>query len=57
MIGSELGFACQQIAPIGLFWGKICDPLALPFFIGLSLFLQVTRTGKKIWMGSKFGKI
>ena len=30
--------------------------LALPFFIG-SLFLQVTRTAIKAWMGSKFGKI
>ena len=31
--------------------------LALPFFIGSSLFLQVTRTLIKAWMGSKFGKI
>ena len=31
--------------------------LALPFFIGSSSFLQVTRTAIKVWMGSKFGKI
>ena len=31
--------------------------LALPFFIGSSSFLQVTRTAIKSWMGSKFGKI
>ena len=31
--------------------------LALPFFIGSYLFLQVTRTTIKAWMGSKFGKI
>ena len=31
--------------------------LALPFFFGSSLFLQVTRTAIKSWMGSKFGKI
>ena len=31
--------------------------LALPFFIGSSLFLQVTMTAIKAWMGSKFGKI
>ena len=31
--------------------------LALPFFIGSSSFLQVTRTAIKAWMGSKFGKI
>ena len=31
--------------------------LALPFIIGSSLFLQVTMTAMKAWMGSKFGKI
>ena len=31
--------------------------LALPFFIGSSLFLQVTMTAMKAGMGSKFGKI
>ena len=31
--------------------------LSLQFFIGSSLFLQVTRTAIKAWMGSKFGKI
>ena len=31
--------------------------LALPFFIRSSLFLQVTMTAIKAWMGSKFGKI
>ena len=31
--------------------------LALPFFIGPSLFLQVTMTAIKVWMGSKLGKI
>ena len=31
--------------------------LAFPFFIGSSLFLQVTRTTIKTWMGSKYGKI
>ena len=31
--------------------------LAIPFFIGSSLFLQVTITAIKSWMGSKFGKI
>ena len=31
--------------------------LALPFFIGSSLFLQVTMTVIKAWMGLKFGKI
>ena len=31
--------------------------LALPFFIGFSLFLQVTMTAIKAWIGSKFSKI
>ena len=31
--------------------------LALPFFIGSSSFLQVTRTEIKAWMGLKFIKI
>ena len=31
--------------------------LALTFFIGSSLFLQVTMTATKAWMGTKFGKI
>ena len=31
--------------------------LATSFLIGSSLFLQVTRTTIKSWMGSKFGKI
>ena len=31
--------------------------LALPFFIISSLFLQVTRTSIKAWMGWKFDKI
>ena len=31
--------------------------LALPLFIGSSLFLQVIRTAIKAGMGSKFGKI
>ena len=31
--------------------------LNLPFCIGSSTFLQVTRTAMKAWMGSKFGKI
>ena len=31
--------------------------LTLPFFIRSSLFLQVTRTAIKAWIGSKFGKI
>ena len=31
--------------------------LAPPFFIGSSLFLQVTMTAIKAWMGSKFCKI
>ena len=31
--------------------------LALPFFIGSSLFLQVTRTSIKAWMCLKFRKI
>ena len=31
--------------------------LALPFFIGSSSFVQVTKTAIKGWIGSKFGKI
>ena len=31
--------------------------LALPFFFGSLLFLQITATAIKAWMGSKFGKI
>ena len=31
--------------------------LALPFFIRASLFLQVTMTAIKAWMGSKLDKI
>ena len=31
--------------------------LALPFFIGSSSFLHVSRKAMKAWMGSKFGKI
>ena len=31
--------------------------LALPFFIGSSLFLLVTMTAVKAWMGSNFSKI
>ena len=31
--------------------------LALPFFIESSLFLQVTMTAIKAWMGLKFGMI
>ena len=31
--------------------------LVLPFFVGSSLFLLVTMTAIKAWMGSKFGKI
>ena len=31
--------------------------LTLSFFVGSSLFLQVTLTAIKAWMGSKFGKI
>ena len=31
--------------------------LALPCFIGSSLFLQITMTAIKAWIGSKFGKI
>ena len=31
--------------------------VALPFFIGSSLFLQVTMTAIKAWIGSKFDKI
>ena len=31
--------------------------LALPFFIGSSLFLQGTRIAIKAWMGLKFGNI
>ena len=31
--------------------------LALPFFIGYYLFMQVTMTEIKAWMGSKFRKI
>ena len=31
--------------------------LATSFLIGPSLFLPVTRTTIKYWMGSKFGKI
>ena len=31
--------------------------LALPFFIGSPLFLQITMTAIKALMGSKFGKI
>ena len=34
----------------------ILSILAFPFIIG-SLFLQVTMTAIKAWMGSKFGKI
>ena len=36
--------------------GNLVSTLALPFFFG-SLFLQVTMTAIKAWMGSKFGKI
>ena len=36
---------------------NLVSTLALPFFIGSSLFLQVTRTAIKAWMGLKFGKI
>ena len=31
--------------------------LAVPFFIGSSLFLQVTMTAIKAWMGLKLDKI
>ena len=31
--------------------------LALPFFMGSSLFLQVTMNAIKAWIGFKFGKI
>ena len=31
--------------------------LALPFFIGSALFLLVTMTAIKAWMGSKSGEI
>ena len=33
------------------------NTLALPFFIGSSLFLQVTRTAIKVCRGLKLGKI
>ena len=33
---------------------NLVSTLALPFFIGSSLYLQVTRTAIKAWMGSKF---
>ena len=33
------------------------NTLALPFFIGSSSFLQVSRKAIKACMGSKFGKI
>ena len=36
---------------------NLVSTLALPFFIGSSLFLQVTRTAIKAWMSSKFDKI
>ena len=31
--------------------------VALPFFIGSSSFLQISRKAMKAWMGLKFGKI
>ena len=36
---------------------NLVSTLALPFFIGSSVFLQVRMTAIKAWMGSKFGKI
>ena len=36
---------------------KLVSYLVLPFFIQSSLFMQVTRTAIKAWMGSKLGKI
>ena len=36
---------------------NLVSTLALQFFIGSSLFLQVTMAAIKAWMGSKFGKI
>ena len=40
----------QQIAPMGLEWGKPCDLSFSFIFIGSSLFLQVTRTTITSWM-------
>ena len=52
-VGSELWFPWQQIAPIGLYINgeNLVSTLALPFFIGFSLFLQVTMTAIKALMG------
>ena len=56
-IGSELWFPWQQIATIGLLWGKSFDHSSASFWICSSLFLQVMRTSIIFRMGSKFGKI
>ena len=57
LIGSELWFPWQQIAPTGLYGENLVTTLATSFLIGSSLFLQVTRTTIKSRMGSKFGRI
>ena len=36
--------------------GNLVSTIALPFFIGSSLFLQVTMTAVKAYMGSKLDK-
>ena len=56
-IGSELWFPWQEIAPIGYNGENLVTTLAPLFFIGSSLFLQVTRTAITSWMVSKIGRI
>ena len=55
---TALGFGPDQIRTlVSMLTENLVSTLALPLFIGSSLFLQVTRTAVKTWMSSKFGKI
>ena len=57
LIGSELWFPWQQIAPKGYNRENLVTTLAPSLLICSSLFLQVRRTTIKSHMGSKFGRI
>ena len=51
------GFFGQQIASIGLLWGKSCYHSSYFIFDWFFFIVQVTSTTIKSRMGSKFGKI
>ena len=58
---AALGFGPDRIRTLismatGYDGENLVSTLALPFFIGPSLFLQETMTAINAWMGSKFGK-